>query len=207
MGREPILPNIQPVTIDTMLNRIPADIKKEKIGLNFVTCGQPFKFTRTANVTVFVRCSFDLLNVTCKQLNRTALNPFLNSTKNGGIEARCKRSLNIVAALTPTLCVIWSLLADAVIFHVLLGVCDLIVKGSSSLNIYRPPMKLRKGNIFTSVRHSVHGGGGGSHVLSGEVGMLDTVGKRAVRILLECFLVQKDVYRVLSLAVDVYHAL
>ena len=40
MGCEPILPNIQPVTIDTMLNRISGDIKNEKIGLNFVTCEQ-----------------------------------------------------------------------------------------------------------------------------------------------------------------------
>ena len=109
-----------------------------------------------------MRGSFDLLNVTCKQLNRTALNPFLNSTKNGGIDARCKRSLNIVAALTAILCVNWPLLADAVIFHVLLGVCDLIVKGSSPLNIYRPPMKLRQGNIFTSVCHV--GGGWVSQV-------------------------------------------
>ena len=40
MGCEPILPDIQPITIDTMLNRILADIKNEKIGLNFVTCEQ-----------------------------------------------------------------------------------------------------------------------------------------------------------------------
>ena len=67
-----------------------------------------------------------------------------------------------MAALTAILCVNWPLLADAVIFHVLLGVCDLIVKGSSPLNIYRPPMKLRQGNIFTSVCHV--GGGWVSQV-------------------------------------------
>ena len=43
MGDEPILAVIQPIIIDTMLTEYRADIKNEKIGLNFVTCEQSLR--------------------------------------------------------------------------------------------------------------------------------------------------------------------
>ena len=47
-------------------------------------------FTRTVNATVFVSGIFDLLNVMCKQHHRSALNPFLNCTKNDDVDGKCK---------------------------------------------------------------------------------------------------------------------
>ena len=47
------------------------------------------------NVTVFVSGTFDLFNIMCKQHHRTALNPFLNGTKNGDADGICKRSLTL----------------------------------------------------------------------------------------------------------------
>ena len=44
-------------------------------------------FTRTINVTVFVSGNFDLFDVVCKQNHRSVLNPFLNGTINGNIDA------------------------------------------------------------------------------------------------------------------------
>ena len=54
-------------------------------------------FTCTINVTIFVRGTFDLFNVMCKQHNRNMLNPFLNHTQNGDIEGTCKRTLKMGA--------------------------------------------------------------------------------------------------------------
>ena len=53
MGCEPILPDIQPVTIDTILTEYWADIKNEKIGLNFVTCEQSLMVMTTTLLLVF----------------------------------------------------------------------------------------------------------------------------------------------------------
>ena len=47
-------------------------------------------FTHTVNVAVFMSGTFDLFNVMCKQHHTTALNPFLNGTKNGDINGTCK---------------------------------------------------------------------------------------------------------------------
>ena len=40
-------------------------------------------FTRPVNVTASVNSTFDLFDLMCKKHHRTALNPFLNGTKNG----------------------------------------------------------------------------------------------------------------------------
>ena len=52
-------------------------------------------FTRTVHVTVLMSGTFDLFDVTCEQHLRTALNPFLNGTKNGDIDGTSKRILNV----------------------------------------------------------------------------------------------------------------
>ena len=39
--------------------------------------------------------TFELFNVKCKQHNMTALNPFLNGTKNGHVDGTCKATLSI----------------------------------------------------------------------------------------------------------------
>ena len=44
-------------------------------------------------MTVFVNGTLDLLDISCKQHHWTALNPFLNSTKNGDNDGTCKRSI------------------------------------------------------------------------------------------------------------------
>ena len=43
--------------------------------------------------TIFVSGTFDIFNGLCKQHHGSALNPFLNGAKNGGIDGTCKRSL------------------------------------------------------------------------------------------------------------------
>ena len=52
-------------------------------------------FTCTLNVTIVVSDTFDVFDVDCKQYNRTALDKFLNSTKNGDVDGTCKRSLTV----------------------------------------------------------------------------------------------------------------
>ena len=52
-------------------------------------------FRRTVNVTVFVSGIFDFFNVVHKQHHTTALNPFLNTRKNGDIEGTCERGLKL----------------------------------------------------------------------------------------------------------------
>ena len=85
------------------------------------------------------------------------------------------------------------------------------VQSCSTLYIYRPPMTLREGNIFSRVCLSVISVGKGSHVVITHVALkitiqrplppaaalpspvqgkeARTVGKRAIGIQLECFLV------------------
>ena len=54
-------------------------------------------FARTANATVFMSGTFDLFDITSQMrlhwIHETALNPFLNRTKNGGIDSTCKEDL------------------------------------------------------------------------------------------------------------------
>ena len=58
---------------------------------------------RALNVTIFVSGTFDIFDVTCKRAHRTALNPFLNGTKNGDVDGTCKRSvLNFLRAAGDT---------------------------------------------------------------------------------------------------------
>ena len=41
--------------------------------------------------------TFDIFEIECKQHNRTALNPFLNGTKNSDVDGACKRTLSFVS--------------------------------------------------------------------------------------------------------------
>ena len=56
-------------------------------------------FTRTVDVIVFVCGIFDLFNVMYKQHQRMVLHPFLNGTKKGDIDGRCKLWFNICVNL------------------------------------------------------------------------------------------------------------
>ena len=56
-------------------------------------------FTHTVQVTVFMSGTFDLFDIMCKQHHRTALNPFLNGTKNGDVDGTCKRSLRLIRGM------------------------------------------------------------------------------------------------------------
>ena len=50
--------------------------------------------------TVFVSGNYGLFNITCKHPHRTALNPFLNATKNGDIDGICKISFRCTINIT-----------------------------------------------------------------------------------------------------------
>ena len=44
----------------------------------------------------FLSCTFDMFDVASKQRHRTAMNLFLNGTKNSDVDGTCKRSLTIL---------------------------------------------------------------------------------------------------------------
>ena len=156
----------------------------------------------------FVNGTFDLFDITCKQLYRTRMNSFLNDAKNGDIDGTCKRSLRGE---------IWC--TEVIVFHhsredfncnyLTNAVNNMIVFNSQKFN-YHPQTKLQKGNVFTSVCQefcpvvypSMHWG---RHPLADAPGQTlplpgsqhppwaDTPPRqplqRTVRILLECILV------------------
>ena len=52
--------------------------------------GYKLRLPRTVNITVFMSGTFDLFNIMCKQYHWTALNAFLNGTKNSDGDGTCK---------------------------------------------------------------------------------------------------------------------
>ena len=60
-------------------------------GLGVGQCDRTLRLCLHLPSPFFVSGTFDLFNVTCKQYNRTALNPFLNG-KNSDFDGTCKRA-------------------------------------------------------------------------------------------------------------------